>query len=55
MTVGCIMTGTKISAARPTSRPKNSRGAIPTMVNGVPDSDTVRPTTDWSSPKRRFQ
>ena len=37
ITVGCIISGTQMSGARPTSSPKNSRGATPTIVNGVPD------------------
>ena len=37
MTAGCIMVGTQMSGARPTSSPKNSRGATPMIVNGVPD------------------
>jgi hypothetical protein len=55
MTVGCIMMGTKISAERPTSRPKNSRGVTPTIVNGTPEREIVRSMTDRSSPYRWFQ
>ena len=55
MTAGCIMTGTKMSASRPTSRPKKSRGVTPMIVNGVPDSEIVRPSAVASAPNRRFQ
>ena len=56
ITVGCIMSGTKILAARPTSRPENSRGATTAMiVNGVPDRWIVLPRTDGSRSNRRSQ
>jgi len=53
--VGCIMTGTKMSGAMPTSTPKNSGGVTPMMVNGVPEIEMLLPRTFGASPKRRFQ
>ena len=55
ITIGCIISGTKMSGAAPTSTPKNSGGVTPMIVKGVPESEMVLPIVDRSRPKRRRQ
>jgi hypothetical protein len=53
---GCtIISGAQMSGPKPGFAPKNPRFATPTTVNGVPFTDTVRPTTSGAPANRRCQ
>jgi hypothetical protein len=52
-TVGCIVIGTKRSAAAPASTPENPGGVTPRIVNGMADRRMVVPRTDGSRANRR--
>ena len=54
-TAGSVDIGSHASAASPTTTPKNSGRATPTMVNGTLPTRSVRPITPGSPPYARCQ